>query len=66
MNFKGIKNKLKRFKAILNNHWSAFVAKHARYNSAYYQREIKKMLDCGSETTGFAVLQCLSCGQGQH
>ena len=66
MNFKGIKNKLKRFKAIFSDHWSAFVAKHARYNCAYYQREITKMLDCGSEATGFAVFECLSCGQGQH
>jgi hypothetical protein len=66
MNFKGIKNKLKRFKAIFSDHWSAFAAKHTRYNSAYYQSEIKKMLHCGSETTGFAVFQCLSCGEGQH
>ncbi len=44
MNFKGIKNKLKRFKAIFSDHWSAFVSKHARYNCASYQREITKML----------------------
>ena len=43
MNFKGIKNKLKRFKAISSDHWAAFVTKHARYNSAYYQGEIKKV-----------------------
>ncbi|MFT5756836.1 MAG: hypothetical protein ACI9LM_001561 [Alteromonadaceae bacterium] len=66
MNFKEIKNKLKRFKVIFSDHWSAFVAKHTHYNSAYYQSKIKKMLHCGSETTGFAVFQCLSCGEGQH
>ena len=66
VNYKGIKNKLKRFKAIFTDHWSAFVAQHARYNTPYYQREINKMLNCGSEATGFAIFQCLSCGQGQH
>ena len=66
MNLKGVKNKLKRFKAIFSDNWSAFVDKHARYNFVYYQSEIKKMLYCGSEATEFAVFQCISCGQGQH
>ena len=33
MNFKGIKNKLKQFKAIFRDHWSDFVAKHDRLRS---------------------------------
>ena len=66
MSFKGIKYKLKRFKSIFRDNWSDFVAKHARYNTLYYKSEMKKMLGCGSEATGFAVFQCLSCGKGQH
>ncbi len=66
MLFKGIKNKLLRFKSIFETYWSSFAAKNARYNKDYYHTEIKKMLDCGSEASGFAVYQCLSCGVGQH
>ena len=32
----------------------------------YYQAEMAKMLNCGSETNGFAVYQCLDCGKGEH
>ena len=66
INYNGIKNKLKRFKAIFTDHWSAFVAKHPRYNTTYYEGEITKMLDCGTDAMGFAVYECLSCGEGQH
>ena len=62
MNFKGLKYKLARFRSIFNDHWLAFVTKHSRYNTHYYHGEIKKMLNCGSEATGFAVYECLSCG----
>ena len=66
MFFKGLKKKLARFKSIFNDHWSAFTTKHPRYNTDYYHAEIKKMLHCGSQATGFAVYECLSCGEGHH
>lgn len=66
MNFKGIKNKLRRFKRIFESHWSAFVARHPRYNTDYYHAEINKMLTCSSEANGFATYQCLDCGRGEH
>ncbi|MEE8059515.1 MAG: transposase [Pseudomonadales bacterium] len=66
MNFKGIKGKLRRFKQIFEAHWSSFIASHPRYDTAYYQAEINKMLTCGSEANGFAIFQCLSCGEGEH
>ena len=55
MNFKGIKNKILRFKRIFNEHWSAFVTAHPRYDTDYYQAEVSKMLTCGSKAGGFAI-----------
>ena len=66
MNFKGIKNKILRFKRIFTAHWSAFVASNPRYDTDYYQAEINKMLVCSSEANGFATYQCLGCGKGEH
>ena len=66
MNFKGIKNKVLRFKQIFEEHWSDFVSQNPRYDTDYYQAEISKMLTCGSEASGFAVFQCLCCGKGEH
>ena len=66
MNYQGIKKKLLRFKSIFTAHWAGFMASHPRYDTAYYQAEITKMLNCGSETNGFAVYQCLDCGKGEH
>ena len=66
MNFNGIKKKLLWFKSILVVHWTRFTVKHPRYNKPYYHAEIKKMMNCGSETYGFVAFQCLSCGEGKH
>ena len=59
MNYQSIKKKLLRFKSIFTANWPAFMASHPRYDTDYYQAEIAKMLNCGSETNGFAVYQCL-------
>jgi len=66
INFKSIKNKLRRFKEIFESSWSAFTANNERYNTDYYQSEVRKMLSCGSEASGFATYQCLSCGKDEH
>ncbi len=66
MNFKGIISKFLRFKRIFKENWSAFVRGHPRYDTDYYQAEISKMLTCGSEAGGFAIFQCLRCGEGEH
>lgn len=66
MNFKGIKNKVLRFKSLFEDHWEAFIARHPRYNTDYYCAEIKKMLTCSSRAGGFATYQCLFCGKGEH
>jgi hypothetical protein len=47
--FKGIKNKILRFKRIFTGHWLAFAANNPRYDTDYYQTEINKMLLCGGE-----------------
>ncbi len=66
MNFKGLKNKLLRFKRIFTSGWSTFVSNNPRYDTDYYHSEVQKMLTCGSEANGFATYQCLGCGQGKH
>ena len=66
MSYKGIKSKILRLKRIFTEHWSTFVASHHRYDTDYYQTEISKMLTCGSEAGGFAIFQCLRCGEGEH
>jgi hypothetical protein len=66
MNFKGIKNKVLRFKQIFEEHWLDFASQNSRYDTDYYHAEISKMLTCGSEAGGFAVFQCLCCGKGEH
>jgi Putative transposase/Transposase zinc-binding domain len=66
MNFKGIKNKILRFKLIFTAHWTAFVANNPRYDTDYYHAEINKMLICSSEANGFATYQCLGCGKAEH
>ncbi|MFT5084600.1 MAG: hypothetical protein ACI9Y1_002655 [Lentisphaeria bacterium] len=63
MNFKGIKQKLLRFKRIFSARWSTFVGNNPRYDTHYYHSEVKKMLSCGSEENGFATYQCLGCGK---
>jgi Putative transposase/Transposase zinc-binding domain len=66
MNFKGIKNKILRFKRIFTDHWSSFVRTHPRYDTDYYQAEVSKMQTCGSEAGGFAIFQCLRCGEDER
>jgi hypothetical protein len=66
MNFKGIKNKLRRFKKIFDSHWSAFINRYSRYDTDYYHAEINKMLTCSTKANGFATFQCLNCGKGKH
>ena len=66
MGFKGLKNKLRRYKSIFTDHWDAFVTNHPRYDTDYYQAEVAKMLNCSSEANGFATYQCLICGKGEH
>jgi hypothetical protein len=60
MNFKGIKNKLLRFKSIFVDHWNSFTLKHPRYDKPYYHAEIQKMMDCGSEASGFATFHVVN------
>ena len=66
MNFKGIKNKILRFNRTFTEHWSSFVKTHPRYDTDYYQAEVSKMLTCGSEAGGFAIFQCLRCGEDER
>ena len=66
MSFRGIKEKVLRFKAIFSDHWLLFVAIHSRFDTDYYRGEIDKMLTCGTELGGFAIFQCLRCGKGEH
>lgn len=66
MNFRGLKNKLLRFKRVFTTAWSTFVEDNPRYDTDYYHSGIQKRLTCGSEANGFATYQCLGCGKGEH
>lgn len=51
------------FKQIFIDHWETFKQKNPRYNIAYYDEVISKMLDCGNpEKMGYAKYRCPHCG----
>jgi hypothetical protein len=52
------------FKQIFIDHWDTFKQENPRYNIAYYDEVIRKMLDCGDpEKMGYAKYRCLCCGR---
>src|SRR4029450_4428982 len=55
------------FKQIFADHWEPFQRTHPRYQTAYYDDLVAKMLDCGNpEKMGYLEYRCLQCGQGKH
>jgi hypothetical protein len=55
------------FKQIFADHWEAFTHAHPRYQTAYYDGLVAKMLACGNpEQMGYVEYRCLQCGQGTH
>jgi len=55
------------FKQIFADHWEAFQHAHPRYQTAYYNGLVAKMLGGGNpETMGYVAYRCLHCGQGKH
>src|SRR5881397_839408 len=55
------------FKQIFADHWDAFQHAHPRYQTAYYNGLVAKMLGCGNpETMGYVEYRCHHCGQGTH
>jgi len=51
------------FKQIFIDNWESFKQVNVRYNTAYYDTVINKMLDCGDpEKMGYAKYRCLHCG----
>ena len=55
------------FKQIFAEHWAAFQHAHPRYQTAYYDCLVTKMLGCGNpEKMGDIEYRCLHCGQGKH
>ena len=55
------------FKQIFADHWEAFTHAHPRYQTAYYNGLVAKMLACGNpEQSGYIEYRCLHCGQGEH
>ena len=55
------------FKQIFVDHWEPFQHAHPRYQTAYYEGLVAKMLGCGNpETMGYVEYRCLHCGQGKH
>jgi hypothetical protein len=55
------------FQQIFADHWKTFQEAHARYQTAYYDTLVAKMLACSNpETMGYIEYRCLHCGQGKH
>jgi Putative transposase/Transposase zinc-binding domain len=55
------------FKQIFAEHWEPFQQAHPRYQTAYYDSLVAKMLACGNpEKIGYTEYRCLHCGQGTH
>ena len=55
------------FKQIFADHWEPFQRAHPRYQTAYYDDLVAKMLACGNpEKMGYIEDRCLQCGQGTH
>jgi len=55
------------FKQIFADHWEPFQRAHPRYQTAYYDGLVAKMLACGNpEKMGYIEYRCLQCGQGKH
>jgi hypothetical protein len=55
------------FKQIFAEHWAAFQHAHPRYQTAYYDCLVTKMLGCGNpEKMGYIEYRCLQCGQGKR
>src|SRR5689334_14539500 len=55
------------FKQIFADHWDGFTHAHPRYQIAYYNDLVSKMLACGnSEKMGYIEYRCLHCGMGKH
>jgi len=52
------------FKQIFRDNWEEFKRAYSKYNTAYHDRVIRKMLDCGDpEKAGYATYLCLDCGE---
>jgi Putative transposase/Transposase zinc-binding domain len=55
------------FKQIFADHWDAFQHAHPRYQTAYYNGLVAKMLACGNpDKMGYLEYRCPHCGQGTH
>ena len=55
------------FKQIFADHWEPFQQAHPRYQTAYYDSLVAKMLAGGNpEKIGSIEYRCLHCGQGTH
>ena len=55
------------FKQIFADHWDAFRHAHPRYQTAYYDGLVTKMLGCGNPAKmGYIEYRCPHCGQGTH
>src|SRR5687768_4192979 len=51
------------FKQIFHDHWDEFKQFNPRYDHAYYDELVNKMLACGNpEQIGYLDYRCLDCG----
>jgi hypothetical protein len=55
------------FQQIFAEHWDTFQRAPPRYQTAYYDSLVSKMLGCGNpDKMGYIEYRCHHCGQGKH
>lgn len=65
--FSGIVRGWSVFKQIFADHWDNFKRLNPRYDTAYYDELVSKMLSCGNpENIGYVKYMCLNCGHGSR
>jgi hypothetical protein len=60
------KRKLQTYKSIFIENIESFKREYPKFDTAYHESVIKKMLDCGTVEGGYAEYDCMHCGGDKH
>ena len=60
------KRKLQTYKSIFIENIESFKKEYPKFDTAYHESVIKKMLDCGTVEGGYAKYDCMHCGVDKH
>jgi len=60
------KRKVQTYKSIFIENIESFKKEYPKFDTAYHESVIKKMLDCGTVEGGYAEYDCMHCGGDKH